>query len=143
MLGRPCPAVPRPPPGCVVDFRIEPELCVACLACVRVCPADAVAVEGQQVRIVDEACTRCGLRLPACPHDAIVAHGDFGRALELAQAGRATLILSVDSAAHFYPDAPEQVVNVCYTAGSRTVPPGALGDGRVAREYLQLSSGAG
>src|SRR5207244_1498779 len=59
MLGRPCPAVPRPPPGCVVDFRIEPELCVACLACVRVCPADAVAVEGQQVRIVDEACTRC------------------------------------------------------------------------------------
>src|SRR5205809_6558355 len=101
MLGRPCPAVPRPPPGCVVEFRIERALCVACLACVRVCPAGAVAVEGQQVRIVDEACTRCGLCLPACPHDAIVAHGDFGRALELAQAGRATLILSVESAAYF------------------------------------------
>src|SRR3989475_1099133 len=140
MLGRPCPAVPRPPPGCVVDFRIEPELCVACLACVRVCPADAVAVEGQQVRIVDEACTRCGLCLPACPHDAIVAHGDFGRALELAQAGRATLILSVESAAYFYPNTPEQVVNACYSAGFRTVHRGVLGDELVAREYLQLWS---
>src|SRR5438132_8208274 len=140
MLGRPCPAVPRPPPGCVVDFRIEPELCVACLACVRVCPADAVAVEGQQVRIVDEACTRCGLCLPACPHDAIVAHGDFGRALELAQAGRATLILSVESAAFFYPDTPDQVVNACYSAGFRTVHRGVLGDELVAREYLQLWS---
>ncbi len=59
-----------------MDFRIDPDRCVTCLACVRVCPADAVAVEGAQVRIVDEACTRCGLCLPACPHDAIEALGD-------------------------------------------------------------------
>src|SRR2546422_10045715 len=130
----------RAPPGCDVDFRIDPELCVACLACVRVGPADAVAVEGQQGRIVDEACPRCGLCLPACPHDAIVAHGDVGRALELAQAGRATLILSVESAAYFYPDTPEQVVNACYAAGFRTVHRGVLGDELVAREYLQLWS---
>src|SRR3989454_4181828 len=138
MLGRPCPAVPRPPPGCVVDFRIEPELCVACLACVRVCPADAVAVEGQQVRIVDEACTRCGLCLPACPHDAIVAKGDVTRALELAIGGRAALILSVESAAYFYPATPEQAVNACYAAGFRTVHRGVLGDELVAREDLAL-----
>src|SRR5438552_4063986 len=130
----------RAPPGCDVDFRIEPELCVACLACVRVCPADAVAVDGQQVHIVDEACTRCGLCLPACPHDAIVAHGDLGRALELAKAGRATLILSVESAAYFYPDTPEQVVNACYAAGFHTVHRGVLGDELVAQEYLQLWS---
>jgi diguanylate cyclase (GGDEF)-like protein len=121
-----------------VDFRIEPDRCVACLACVRVCPADAVAVEGQQVRIVDEACTRCGLCLPACPHDAIVALGDFARALELAQTGRAALILSVESAAYFYPATPEQLVNACYAAGFRAVHRGVLGDELVAREYLQL-----
>src|SRR2546430_4785863 len=130
----------RPPPGCDVDFRIDPELCVAGLACVRVCPADAVAVDGQQVHIVDEACTRCGLCLPACPHDAIVAHGDLGRALELAKGGRATLILSVESAAYFYPDTPEQVVNACYAAGFHTVHRGVLGDELVAQEYLQLWS---
>jgi len=121
-----------------VDFRIDPDHCVACLACVRVCPADAVAVEGQQVRIVDEACTRCGLCLPACPHDAIEAHGDGARALELAAGGAAALILSVESAAYFYPATPEQVVNACYAAGFRMVHRGVLGDELVAREYLAL-----
>src|SRR5213596_3271021 len=109
MLGRPCPAVPRPPPGCVVDFRIDPELCVACLACVRVCPSDAVAVEEEKVWIVDEACMRVGLCLPACPHEAIIAVGDSTRALEFALGHQAVLILSVESAAWFYPATPEQV----------------------------------
>src|SRR5213083_1104555 len=110
------------------------------MACVRVCPADAVAVQGPEVRIVDEACTRCGLCLPACPHDAIVATGDVARALELAIGGRAALILSVESAAYFYPATPEQVVNACYAAGFRTVHRGVLGDALVAREYLSLWS---
>src|SRR5881398_2519806 len=108
------------------------------MACVRVCPADAVAVEGAIVRIVDEACTRCGLCLPACPHDAIEAVGDVPRALELALAGRAALILSVECAVYFYPAAPNQVVNACYAAGFRTVHRGVLGDELVAREYLDL-----
>ena len=120
-----------------MDFRIIPDLCVACHACVRVCPADAVAVEAERVWIVDEACTRCGLCLPACPHEAIVALGDLQRAYELARAGRAALILSVESAAHFYPATPEQVVNACYAAGFRTVHRGVLGDELVAREYLR------
>jgi len=85
-----------------VDFRIDQDKCVTCLACVRVCPADAVAVEEMHVSIVDEACTRCGMCLPACPHDAIFAVGDQARALALAKGGDAVLILSVESAAHFY-----------------------------------------
>src|SRR5213596_3987850 len=138
MLGRPCPAVPRPPPRVVVDFRIDPELCVACLACVRVCPSDAVAVEDKKVWIVDEACTRVGLCLPACPHEAIIAVGDATRALEFALARNAILILAVESAAHFYPATPEQVVNACYAAGFATVHRGVLGDELVAKEYLDL-----
>src|SRR2546429_987494 len=126
------------PAGCPVDFRIKPDSCVACMACVRVCPADAVAVEGAIVRIVDDACTRCGLCLPACPHDAIEALGDVSRALELAHAGRAALILSVECAVHFYPATPNQVVNACYAAGFRSVHRGVLGDELVAQEYLSL-----
>jgi diguanylate cyclase (GGDEF)-like protein len=121
-----------------VDFKIDPDLCVACLACVRVCPADAVAVDAQRVSIVDEACTRCGICLPACPHDAIVAIGDEARAFELARGGNAVLILSVESAAYFYPATPEQVVNACYAAGYNIVHRGVLGDELVAQEYLEL-----
>jgi len=121
-----------------VDFRIDPELCVACLACVRVCPSDAVAVEGERVWIVDEACTRVGLCLPACPHEAIIAVGDATPALEFALSRHAVLILSVESAAWFYPATPEQVVNACYAAGFGTVHRGVLGDELVAKQYLDL-----
>ncbi|HEV8510284.1 MAG TPA: diguanylate cyclase [Gemmatimonadales bacterium] len=121
-----------------MDFRIDPELCVACLACVRVCPSDAVAVEDQKVWIVDEACTRVGLCLPACPHEAIFAIGDATRALEFALGRKAVLILSVESAAWFYPATPEQVVNACYAAGFGTVHRGVLGDELVAKQYLDL-----
>ena len=126
-----------------MDFKIDPDKCVTCLACVRVCPADAVAVEEQRVWIVDEACTRCGLCLPSCPHDAIAAIGDHARALELAKGGEAVLILSVESAAHFYPATPEQVVNACYAAGYRTVHRGVLGDELVARQYRELLADEG
>jgi diguanylate cyclase (GGDEF)-like protein len=126
-----------------VDFRIDPDKCVACHACVRVCPADAVAVEDKRVWIVDEACTRCGICLPACPHDAIIAIGDHARALELANGGDAVLILGVESAAHFYPVTPEQVVNACYAAGYRTVHRGVLGDELVARQYRELIADEG
>src|SRR3989442_11598640 len=108
------------------------------MACVRVGPADAVGVEGAFVRIGDDGCPRCGLCLPACPHDAIEALGDVPRALELALAGRAALILSVENAVYFYPATPNQVVNACYAAGFRTVHRGVLGDELVAKEYLDL-----
>jgi len=103
-----------------------------------VCPSDAVAVEDKKVWIVDEACTRVGLCLPACPHEAIIAVGDATRALEFALARNAILILAVESAAHFYPATPEQVVNACYAAGFATVHRGVLGDELVAKEYLDL-----
>jgi diguanylate cyclase (GGDEF)-like protein len=121
-----------------VDFKIDPELCVACLACVRVCPSDAVAVEDQKVWIVDEACNRVGLCLAACPHEAIIAVGDATRALEYALSRKAVLMLSVESAAYFYPATPEQVVNACYEAGFGTVHRGVLGDELVAKEYMDL-----
>ncbi len=121
-----------------MDFRIDPELCVACLACVRVCPSDAVAVEDQKVWIVDEACMRVGLCLPACPHEAIIAVGDATRALEFTLSHKAVLILSVESAAWFYPATPEQVVNACYAAGFGVVHRGVLGDELVAKQYLDL-----
>jgi len=124
-----------------LNFVIDAELCVACLACVRVCPTDAIAVAGDEpllLQVVDEACIRCGQCLPACPHSAVKVNGEIGRALAIASQGDGVLILSPESVAHFYPATPEQLINACYEAGFRAVTRGVIGDELVAAEYLKL-----
>ncbi|MEO8029531.1 MAG: diguanylate cyclase [Gemmatimonadota bacterium] len=119
-------------------YSIDPQACVACMACVRVCPTEAIAVTEQTVQIVDEACVRCGLCVPACPHDAIDASGELGRAIAIAARGSGVLVLSAEATAYFYPATPEQLVNACYAAGFRVVSRGVVGDELVAAEYLKL-----
>jgi diguanylate cyclase (GGDEF)-like protein len=124
-----------------LNFVIDAELCVSCLACVRVCPTDAIAVTADEpllLRIDDEACIRCGQCLPACPHGAVKVNGEIGRALAIASQGDGVLILSPESVAHFYPATPEQVINACYASGFRAVTRGVIGDELVAAEYLKL-----
>jgi diguanylate cyclase (GGDEF)-like protein len=124
-----------------LNFVIDAELCVSCLACVRVCPTDAIAVAADEpllLQIDDEACIRCGQCLPACPHGAVKVNGEIGRALAIASQGDGVLILSPESVAHFYPATPEQVINACYGAGFRAVTRGVIGDELVAAEYLKL-----
>ncbi len=124
-----------------MNFVIDAELCVACLACVRVCPTDAIAVAADEpllLQIEDEPCIRCGQCLQACPHGAVKVNGEIGRALAIAAQGDGVLILSPESVAHFYPATPEQVINACYAAGFRAVTRGVIGDELVAAEYLKL-----
>jgi len=123
-----------------VNFVIDAESCVGCLACARVCPTNAVAVapDASWVRILDEACIRCGLCVPECPHGAVEVAGELGHAVAIAAEGTGALILGTESAAHFYPATPEQVVNACYAAGFRVVSRGVIGDELVAMEYLRL-----
>ncbi len=121
-----------------MNFTVDAESCVACLACARVCPTSAVEVEDALVRIADESCIRCGLCVPACPHDAVKVSGQLGRALEVAAKGHGVLILGTEAAAAFYPATPEQVVNACYAVGFRAVHRGVVGDELVAAEYHRL-----
>lgn len=123
-----------------MNFVIDGDACVACLACTRVCPTNAIAVtpDASLVRVVDEACIRCGLCVPECPHDAVLVSGELGRAVAIAAEGTGILILGTESAAHFYPVTPEQVVNACYASGFRLVSRGIIGDELVAAEYLKL-----
>jgi len=54
-------------------FRIDEEACEGCLACMRVCPTNAIRVKHGQARVLNELCIDCGSCLTACSHGALVA----------------------------------------------------------------------
>ncbi|MBI4540948.1 MAG: diguanylate cyclase [Gemmatimonadetes bacterium] len=120
-------------------YAIDAKACVACHACVRVCPTDAVVVLGDgEFRIEQEQCIGCGQCAPACHHDAIRVEGDRAQAEEAAAAGNAILILGTEADVFFHPATFEQIVNACRALGYRQVYSSALGDELVAREYLKI-----
>ncbi len=54
------------------SIRIEPQRCTGRMACLRVCPTEAVRVRGGKAWILEDRCIDCGECARACPHDAIV-----------------------------------------------------------------------
>ncbi|UCF19304.1 MAG: diguanylate cyclase [Gemmatimonadota bacterium] len=121
-----------------LTFRITPARCVECMACVRVCPVEAVKAQEGTVQIVEESCIECGLCLPACQHGAIDASGDLELARQYLDQRDAVLILATEAVVHFHPVTTEQLLNACHAAGFRAVYPSVLGDELVAYEYLRL-----
>ncbi len=65
--------------GSHLSPEVDPELCVACNACVVICPASAVQFvrsgEDQAARIFQELCTGCQLCLDLCCWGAIKVKG--------------------------------------------------------------------
>ena len=121
-----------------LTFRITPSSCVECMACVRVCPVEAVEAQDGTVRIVEDSCIECGLCVPACQHGAIDATGDLAAAKRYLDGRTAVLILATEAVVHFHPATPEQLLNASFAAGFRAVYPSVLGDELVAHEYLRL-----
>ncbi len=56
----------------LIRYVIDPEKCVGCTACARVCPVDAISGEvGKAHKIDDELCVRCGSCMEVCRFGAI------------------------------------------------------------------------
>jgi len=114
------------------------DSCTSCMACVRVCPVEAISVSGQTVEIVEGDCIECGLCVPSCHHEAIDVVGDFDLCRDTLSTGRAVLILPSEANVYFYPATPEQILNACYETGFSAVYYEQLGDELVAHEYQRL-----
>ncbi len=120
-----------------LTFSIN-DNCTACMACVRVCPVEAISVTHDELHIVEDSCIECGLCVPACFHEALDVQGDLERCRSAVEAKRAALILPTEAIVFFYPATPEQLINACFTAGFERIYFETVGDELVAGEYLSL-----
>ena len=141
-------AVPDPTQHCGLEtynrsgflglrFSIN-DNCTSCMACVRVCPVEAISVSGQTVRIVESGCIECGICVPSCHHEAIDVVGELDLCREVLENEHAVLLLPAEANVYFYPATPEQLLNACYAAGFGAVYYEQLGDELVAGAYRDL-----
>ncbi|MBQ4133555.1 MAG: DUF362 domain-containing protein [Desulfovibrionaceae bacterium] len=52
-------------------FEVEPQLCVACQACLNSCPTNAISIQKGKAVISPEICIGCGECMTVCPTSAI------------------------------------------------------------------------
>lgn len=54
-----------------VKYKVDSTTCVACNACVSVCPTEAITMVDSKAVIDPEKCIGCGACAPVCPTKAI------------------------------------------------------------------------
>jgi len=56
----------------LIQYRIIPEACTGCGACLKACPTQAISGEKKEVHIIaQEKCIKCGMCYSTCRFDAI------------------------------------------------------------------------
>jgi len=52
----------------VVSYHIDPDLCQACMICLKKCPVEAIVGGKNQIHVIEqEKCIKCGTCFDACP----------------------------------------------------------------------------
>ncbi len=58
------------------SVRIDPDRCRGHMACLRICPTEAIRVRQRRAQLLPGQCIDCGLCLSACPTDAVAPQAE-------------------------------------------------------------------
>ena len=58
------------------SVRLDPDLCMGCINCIKRCPTQAIRVRNGKARINCKYCIDCGECIRVCPHHAKLTDHD-------------------------------------------------------------------
>ena len=57
----------------LITYRIIPERCTGCMACLKTCPVNAISGKKKEVHVIDQSkCTKCSSCLEVCKFEAVL-----------------------------------------------------------------------
>ncbi len=121
------------------DIDIKAGRCRRCLYCVQHCPAKAIKVEENNIKVIPERCILCGSCIKACPHHAMDHKSGLYRVTEyLSRAENTIACLDPSFPAALEQSTPRQVVTALKRLGFTEVWEGAFGAELVSQAYARL-----
>jgi two-component system NtrC family sensor kinase len=124
------------------DIEIKAAKCRTCLYCVQHCPAKAIKVEENNVKVISDRCILCGTCIKACPHQAMDYKSGLDRVKGYLSGGTKTIAcLDPSFPAAIENSTPGQWVTALRSIGFTEVWEGAFGAELVSRAYANLLQG--
>jgi iron only hydrogenase large subunit-like protein len=118
------------------DIEISHRKCRLCFFCIQICPAKAIKLEKDTLRILPERCVLCGSCLKACPQQALSYRSGLEKVKGfLANKERIVAVLDPVFPAVFEAASPRQAVTALKQIGFTEVWEGAFGADLVSRAY--------
>jgi iron only hydrogenase large subunit-like protein len=113
-------------------------MCRDCYRCVRVCPVNAIKMEGGQAQVIADQCIACGTCIAECPQHAKAYRTDYGKVLAMLEANDDLAVsLAPSFAACYTPWEQKRLPSALRSLGFNYVGETAIGAWHTAEASLQ------
>ncbi|MDD3846731.1 MAG: [Fe-Fe] hydrogenase large subunit C-terminal domain-containing protein [Syntrophorhabdaceae bacterium] len=122
--------------------EVNNRKCRRCFYCVQLCPAKAIKLEKESIRIIPERCILCGNCITGCPHRAMTYQSDASAVRDLIEANE-NVVACLDPA---FPAVLDNVTPWGFSyalkaLGFKEVWEGAIGAELISAPYRKLLAG--